>query len=328
MSYIDPHYRLLETGSTQLIRNTAAQQLADVQKAHPEELFNLLTRVVPYLRHRTWDTRVAAAKALGGIVDNAEKYDPNSNEDSDGHNFSKIGEDVFAIKKEENGDISTPLPNDMHLTLETLNLPAILKYGKELARGTGREIDYALTGLDPAERLEHQKRTVVMRLGLRGKYVEEDVYSDADVAPTTKQNGTSTPRQEVPNGLRSRHDSSSSHSGPPGATTLNDEPALSARQLNQLKRKRKREAMQAGGKNRLVDLSVRRSNTMDPSTTPDALMTDVGDADDNSNGQVSEYFSLDRPADVDEESKVVSEFKGPVIPMKACNTTPRRAALL
>src|SRR5271156_6788249 len=78
VSYINPHYRLLETGSTQLIRNTAAQQLADVQKAHPEELFNLLTRVVPYLRHRTWDTRVAAAKALGGICDNAEKYDPNS----------------------------------------------------------------------------------------------------------------------------------------------------------------------------------------------------------------------------------------------------------
>jgi hypothetical protein len=32
----------LETGSTQLIRNTAAQQLADVQKQHPDELFNLL----------------------------------------------------------------------------------------------------------------------------------------------------------------------------------------------------------------------------------------------------------------------------------------------
>src|SRR6266536_5599286 len=49
----DVYYSLLETGSTQLIRNTAATQLADVQKAHPEELFNLLTRVVPYLRHKT-----------------------------------------------------------------------------------------------------------------------------------------------------------------------------------------------------------------------------------------------------------------------------------
>ena len=69
---------LLETGSTQLIRNTAAQQLADVQKSHPDELFNLLTRVVPYLRSQSWDTRTAAAKAIGGIVDHAEKYDPNA----------------------------------------------------------------------------------------------------------------------------------------------------------------------------------------------------------------------------------------------------------
>jgi len=82
LRHTDTSDRLLETGSTQLIRNTAAQQLADVQKAHPEELFNLLTRVVPYLRHKTWDTRIAAAKALGGIVDNAERYDPNSGDGS------------------------------------------------------------------------------------------------------------------------------------------------------------------------------------------------------------------------------------------------------
>ena len=93
--------------------------------------------------------------------------------------------------------------------------------------------------------------------------------SDADVAATvTKQNGTSTPRQEAPNGHRSRHDSSSSHSGPPGATTPSEESGLSARQLNQLKRKRKREAMQVGAKNRLVDLSVRKSSTMDSSICP------------------------------------------------------------
>ena len=56
---------------------------------------------------------------------------------------------------------------------------------------------------------------------------------------------------------------------------------------------------------------------MDPSSAPDALMTDVGDADDNPNGNVSEYFSLDRPAEVDEDSKVVSEFKGPAAPIKS-----------
>lgn len=36
---------LLETGSTAAVRATAAQQLGDIQKQHPSELFNLLSRV-------------------------------------------------------------------------------------------------------------------------------------------------------------------------------------------------------------------------------------------------------------------------------------------
>lgn len=96
---------LLDTGSTQLIRNTAAQQLADVQKNHPDELFNLLTRIVPFLRSSSWDTRTAAAKALGGIVEHAQKFDPN--EDVKNENG-----DV----KEENGS-STPLTSEDQLQL-------------------------------------------------------------------------------------------------------------------------------------------------------------------------------------------------------------------
>ncbi len=159
------HRRLLETGSTQLIRNTAAQQLADVQKAHPEELFNLLTRVVPYLRHKTWDTRIAAAKALGGIVENAEKYDPNSPIKDE----PKKEEDDFGIKKEEPVD-EIPLAEGQ-LSLETLDVVSIIEHGKELLRGGGREYDYALANLDPAQRLAHQKKTLAGRLGLLGEYL-------------------------------------------------------------------------------------------------------------------------------------------------------------
>lgn len=36
---------LLDTGSTPVIRRTAAQQLGEVQKLHPHELNNLLNRV-------------------------------------------------------------------------------------------------------------------------------------------------------------------------------------------------------------------------------------------------------------------------------------------
>src|ERR1700760_3621463 len=91
---LDRLVTLLETGSTQLIRNTAAEQLADIQKQHPDELFNLLTRVIPYLRSKTWDTRTATAKAIGGIVSNADKFDPNAEDEP--------------IKKETNGTAHSP----------------------------------------------------------------------------------------------------------------------------------------------------------------------------------------------------------------------------
>jgi TATA-binding protein-associated factor len=72
---------LLETGSTTLVRTTAAQQLADIQRQHPHELYNLLARVAPYLRNREWECRVAAGKAIGGIAENVAQWDPNE-EDS------------------------------------------------------------------------------------------------------------------------------------------------------------------------------------------------------------------------------------------------------
>lgn len=36
---------LLDTGSTAAVRQTAAQQLGEIQKQHPTELYNLLSRV-------------------------------------------------------------------------------------------------------------------------------------------------------------------------------------------------------------------------------------------------------------------------------------------
>jgi TATA-binding protein-associated factor len=287
---------LLETGSTQLIRFTAAQQLADVQKAHPEELFNLLTRVVPYLRHKTWETRIAASKAVGGIVDHAEKYDPNGVKE-EAKDEPKKEENGVHIKNEVLVD-EVPLA-DGQLSLNTLDLVSVLRYGKELLRGGGKEVDYALASLNPTQRLEHQKKTLAGRLGLLGEYFEEEM--DIDLPVST--NGTATPHPT--NG----YSNGTPQNVPPA--TPSEESGLSARQLNQLKRKRKREAQSAGAKNRLVDLSIRRSSTF--GSTDDSVMTEI-------NGEeikVNDYFTLERTEEVDEDSKVVSEFKGPAIPIKS-----------
>jgi TATA-binding protein-associated factor len=238
---------------------------------------------------------------LGGIVDNAERYDPNAG-DGFAKDEAKKEENDFAIKKEEPID-DIPLAEGQ-LSLDTLDIVSVLRWGKELLRGGGKEIDYALSHLDPAQRLAHQKRSLAGRLGLLGEYLEEDM--DLDL-PVVKQNGMVNLHINTP---------SNGHSnGPRTPSTPAEEVGLSARQLNQLKRKRKREAQNAGAKNRLVDLSIRRASTMD-SVGADTTMSDIVDENSSANG-MSDYFSLERTSEVDEDTKVVSEFKGPALPIKS-----------
>ncbi|POS85715.1 P-loop containing nucleoside triphosphate hydrolase [Erysiphe pulchra] len=289
--------RLLETGSTSLIRNTAAQQLADVQKAHPEELFNLLTRVVPYLRYKTWDTRIAAAKALGGIVDNAEKFDPNADNDGKNGTHKKI---KVELDMKKGLGVEIPINNDQ-LNLETLDIVSVLKYGKELLRGgDSKDLDYALAHLTPVQRLEHQKKSLNSRLGLSNEHYEE-------ITPisSTAKIGTKAFRHKISSNIRNE--------SKPSVPV--EEQGLSARQLNQLKRKRKKEAQIAGSKNRILELSIRTASSVESTDLgSDSTLADLVDGNDNA---IKDYFSMERVGDVDEQTKIVSEFKGPTIPIKA-----------
>ncbi|ROV94657.1 hypothetical protein VSDG_06159 [Cytospora chrysosperma] len=290
---------ILETGSTRLIRDTAVNQLADWQKQHPEELFNLLSRVVPYLRHKDWETRSTAAKAIGKIIENAEAYDPNPGEDPVVPKKDESLDNGF-VKKEET---ELTLPTDDTLTLEALDVSNIIRYGRQLLRGG--TIDYALAALDPQERLTHQKKTLIGRLGLLGRPYEDEeipVATESAVSPGTpaETNGS--------NGF-GRFDSNGALNTPHLTT---EESGMSARQLNVLKRKRKREAQKAAqSKGGFGDLSLRRAGTAGSDGFADE--TPMADADSKKNGKVADYFSLDRPADVEEDTKVVSEYKGPVI---------------
>lgn len=291
-------YSIIETGSTKLIRDTAVNQLADWQKQHPDELFNLLTRVVPYLRHKEWETRSTAAKALGKIVENAPLYDPNLEEDLSADEIPKTVEEDAGVKKEE--DKEAGLPQDTLFSLDLLDVDVILNYGKELLRGG--QIEWGLAALDPQARLEHQKKTLPGRLGLLGRKVESE-----EIAVPNDQYTTPMTPLEGQNGGLNRGDSMSQPT---------EESQLSSRQLNVLKRKRKREAQKASqGKSGFGDLSLRRSVT----TGSDGFGGEEtpGPENDSKNGKMNDYFNLERPADVDEDTKVVSEFKGSVIPIKS-----------
>jgi len=63
---------LLDTGSTQTTRFAAARQIEEIAKSHPQELNALLKKVSQYTRSKNWDTRVAAAHAIGAIAENVK----------------------------------------------------------------------------------------------------------------------------------------------------------------------------------------------------------------------------------------------------------------
>lgn len=149
MSRLDRLVVLLETGSTPFIRNTAADQLSDLARGHPEETINLLGRVYPYFKSPKWETRIAAARAFGGIVSHAELWDPNSNEaiahEGELEDVEMKIEAASAVKLEDQAqelaDIKIKQEEELQKIDENLenlvtfgawNLPALLKSGAKL----------------------------------------------------------------------------------------------------------------------------------------------------------------------------------------------------
>ncbi|KAK4554894.1 TATA-binding protein-associated factor mot1 [Recurvomyces mirabilis] len=298
-SRLDRLVTLLETGSTPLIRNTAAQQLADVQKNHPDELFNLLTRVVPYLRSPSWDTRTAAAKAIGGIVEHAEKYDPNATLDT-----IKDDDTNGSLKKEESDLTSSP----EQLQLATLDVEAILTNGKELLGSAGKQYDFQLAGLNAVQRLAHQKKTLTSRLGLGGEYIEEDLVTEKDIAIRSSSFSVpSLPKLSTDLSHNASMDTEYAMKSPDDVPPTPSGGEMSKRQLNMLKRRRKEE-LKRDNKKFKYDFASRRESISNTKTPLDADVKPEIKAEPGENGN-ADYFSLDRKGG-DDESKMVSEFKG------------------
>ena len=311
--------RLLETGSTPLIRNTAAQQLGDVQKQHPDELFNLLARVVPYLRHKSWEVRTAAAKALGCIVENTTLFEPNGDEEGDTIN------DKSTERKDPASVRSKTRRHENYLQLDILDISTILTNGIKLLASCGQDgTDILIASQDPFTQLEFKKKTALYRLGLQGNDVPEyisKVVKEMGIRPKSTDKVKeipNLPKVDTSEGMILDDDdlqspvTFSAVSPPPmSAQTPTDQVGLSKRQLNQLKRKQKLDARSQANKVRVVDLASRRPSTNTPATPstsePFAIKGEIkSEMDDDGK---DDMFSLKRTA-VDESSKIVSDFKG------------------
>ena len=183
--------------------------------------------MLPYLQSKSWDTRTAAAKAIGGILSSAQSFDPNADD---------TGVKPDDIKEEQNGDSE---PNDMALQFSNLDISLILQYGQKLLGGASKEYERALASLVPSDRLRWQKKSLTARLGLKEEvYTEDDLLAKFDLP----HNPPAVPKVDTKSG---HNQQSSATESPLTATSASangtglDESGLSKRQLNQLKRKNK-----------------------------------------------------------------------------------------
>ncbi|XP_027906160.1 TATA-binding protein-associated factor BTAF1 isoform X1 [Vigna unguiculata] len=154
---------LLDTGSTQATRLTAARQIGDIAKSHPQDLTSLLKKVSQYLRSKNWDTRVAAAHAIGSIAENVKHI-----------HLTELFASVVS-KMSENG-ISCSIEDlcawpylQSKITgssFRSFDMNKVLEFGALLASG-GQEYDIGNDSIkNPKERLVRQKQNLRRRLGL------------------------------------------------------------------------------------------------------------------------------------------------------------------
>ena len=267
---------------------------------------------MPYLRHKSWDVRTAAAKALGHIVENTSLFEPNGDDD---HVKAEIKHEV----KEE--DLATaPLQDHAdHLALEAMDISLVVKYGTKLLASGSQDSDDLVACQDPATQLDFKRRTSLCRLGLRGDNAHEEIQNiikamnlkpksidSKAVPPTLPKLDTSENALMDDDELQSPATFSAAPPQSLSAQTPGEQTGLSKRQLNQLKRKQKSDAKSQASKVRVVDLGTRRpshAQSLSPPAEPHAVKAEKDDMDHD------DMFSLKR-TDVDEAAKVVSDFKG------------------
>ncbi|OZJ02562.1 hypothetical protein BZG36_04331 [Bifiguratus adelaidae] len=249
---------LLDTGSSAAVRQTAAQQIAEIHRQHPSEIFNLLSRVVVHLRSKTWDTRIAAGQALEAIASNIPDWPVSDSE------IKHSGEEAIngvpaTVEKREDEDMSASAPAlegavmANKLSFDTFNIESVLANGRLLLGSAGKEYELDLSDLTPQERLAQQKKNLKKRLGLDNQFMDVDLFDDADIDAS----------------LKTETNANSAAPADAKAEKMEiDTTGLSKRELNRLKRKLKKEGSGRAEKKRTMDAGSSPSATPSKSETP------------------------------------------------------------
>ncbi|KAJ3671154.1 hypothetical protein LUZ60_008580 [Juncus effusus] len=182
---------LLDTGSTQATRLAAARQIGEIAKSHPQDLNPLLKKVSHYLRSKSWDTRVAAAQAIGSIAENVKHT--TLKELFELLQTEALNAGISDISKEFGSALpkfDSEIPSG--LTFKSFQISKVLEFGSPLVASGGQEFDVANDNRSPAERLARQKQNLRRRLGLDmcEQFMDvSEVIKDEDLMSPLPQKG-------------------------------------------------------------------------------------------------------------------------------------------
>lgn len=160
-----------------LFRKAAATQLGEVQRLHPHELNNLLTRVRHYLHSSSWDTRIAASQAIESIVNNIQLWVPSGDPTKDASSY----EDVL---------------DSGRMKFDTFDISTVLEQGQDLLAVKATEFDVeeedsssknALDAEAVKEKVSRQRQLLNKKLGLNafGGFNSEDLIANEDLVDTS-----------------------------------------------------------------------------------------------------------------------------------------------
>ncbi|KAA1101050.1 TATA-binding protein-associated factor mot1 [Puccinia graminis f. sp. tritici] len=189
---------LLDTGSTPSVRLTAARQLGQIaaqtiQHSSPsfvsstslapnvgpsitqsewrgvdgewQEIVNLLSRILPYLRSKSWETRQAASEAVDAICKAVGIWDPSPTEilnDAASNPNEKPASSITHDLENQNAR------RENLLTYQNFKLDNVLSEGIILLASAGKEFDHQSNYLRTGENLIAAQRDVANKLGLGG----------------------------------------------------------------------------------------------------------------------------------------------------------------
>lgn len=258
---LDRLFVLLETGSTPATRKAAAQQLGQVQRLHPHELPQLLSRVQKCLRSTSWETRVAAGQAVEAIVSQLPQWNP------PGIDIKTEERSSVIVKVEQDGatsETSSPVLQSTQalqlqqarrcrLTFDTFNVDRLLSKDAQFLMASEARVfentDQVSTGTgDDAAR---QRNLINKRLGLD---IAEKIGIDTSDIVTNEDliidDGLcSNSSEDQPNSLSTSQSSTTGFGGvypPPllrrsdSGMWESDEP-MSSRELNLAKRRARKQ---------------------------------------------------------------------------------------